>query len=264
VKKIRKKTHDEFIAEMKEKHPTIKVLGEYTKSRDRILCKCLIDEHIWSPVAADLSTGYACPICGNRNAALKISKTHDQFINEMSEINPNIKILGKYIKGNSKILCECLIHETKWYATPNHLHEGIGCPICGAERTGAKQIKSNEEFLRELMIINPKVQPLDTYNGANKKIECMCLIDGYRWYITPSNLINNKTGCPKCGIKSSKESQVKSREQFIKEMIKINPDVLIVGEYNNSNTKIQCECLIDGSRWDACPSDLLRGSGCPY
>lgn len=37
-------------------------------------------------------------------------RTHEEFIKEMSEINPNIKILGHFIKTHEKIKCKCKIH----------------------------------------------------------------------------------------------------------------------------------------------------------
>ena len=36
-------------------------------------------------------------------------KTHKEFVEEMSIINPNIIILGQYISTHCKILCKCKI-----------------------------------------------------------------------------------------------------------------------------------------------------------
>lgn len=55
-------THEAFAERIKEKHPHIIILGLYTKSCNRIKCKCGIDGHEWSPLAGSLSKS-GCPVC---------------------------------------------------------------------------------------------------------------------------------------------------------------------------------------------------------
>ena len=40
-------------------------------------------------------------------------------------------------------------------------------------------------------------------------------------------------------------------------------NIEILGEYVNAQTKIKCKCKIDGYEWEARPSNLLEGYGCP-
>ena len=58
--------------------------------------------------------------------------------------------------------------------------------------------------------------------------------------------------------------KMKTTEQFIKEYYEKFPEstVEIVGEYVGSNKHIKCRCKVDEYEWKACPSDLLRGTGC--
>lgn len=37
-------------------------------------------------------------------------RTHKEFIEEMSKINPNVSILGHFNKMREKIKCKCNIH----------------------------------------------------------------------------------------------------------------------------------------------------------
>ena len=65
-----------------------------------------------------------CPKCAGRD------KTTEEFINELKEINNDIEILGEYIDTNTKIKCKCKIDNHIWYALPNNLLNGTGCPKC--------------------------------------------------------------------------------------------------------------------------------------
>lgn len=58
----------------------------------------------------------------------------------------------------------------------------------------------------------------------------------------------------------------KTHEQFLKDMEeKGNPNVEIVGEYVDNETKIKCRCKINPKHeWEATPSNLLRKRGCPF
>ena len=44
-------------------NPTIELLSDYTRSTDKICCKCLICGYKWSTKASDLLRGVGCPGC---------------------------------------------------------------------------------------------------------------------------------------------------------------------------------------------------------
>lgn len=101
---VKRKTHDQFVGEIKIKHPYIKILGRYITSKDRILCECQKDGYQWTPTPYSLSAGHGCPKCSNNN-----KRTHEELIAELENINPNIEVLGKYVNSTTKILCRCKI-----------------------------------------------------------------------------------------------------------------------------------------------------------
>lgn len=49
---------------------------------------------------------------------------------------------------------------------------------------------------------------------------------------------------------------------FKEELYDIHPNIELLSEYVNSETKVDCHCLIDGHRWSASPLSLLNGCGC--
>lgn len=255
----RRLTNDEFVERMKKINSNIIFLEEYQYSHIKIKCKCLIDCCEWSALSGDLFSGQGCPECGRKSMIAKNSKTHSDFIKELKIINPNIQILSNYTNNKTKVDCKCLKHNCGhiWSAIPNSLLQGHGCPQCGGWIK-----RSHEEFVDLLKTINPNIIVVDKYKNRKSKIKCKCKIDNNEWYAMPYHLLKG-VGCPICGVASSADGRTKSYEEFVKELQQINPNIEIVGQYNNTNTKVKCRCSIDGYEWEALPNNLLQGHGCP-
>lgn len=83
-----------------------------------------------------------CPYCTGRY------KTTEDFINEMSKINPNIKIVGEYHGSENPVDCECLICGNKWSPIGRSLKCGQGCPSCTMSKgeIKIKQILNNQKI----------------------------------------------------------------------------------------------------------------------
>ena len=56
----------------------------------------------------------------------------------MKDINPTIKIIGKYVNCKTKIKCKCLVCGTVWEATPSNLLKYRGCPACKRSSIGER------------------------------------------------------------------------------------------------------------------------------
>lgn len=94
----KKKTHEEFIAEMKIKHPDIEVLGEYVDCKTKVKCRCKIDDYIFEMRPNNLLQGQGCSLCGRRNK--KPTKWNTKtFSLKLKEMNPSIRLNSPYIKS---------------------------------------------------------------------------------------------------------------------------------------------------------------------
>ena len=133
----RKKTHEEFIKDFMEKNShakDIEILGRYVNNKTKIKCKCKIDGYEWETKPNSLlSQKQGCPKCAGFN------KTTEEFIQEIEEVNSDIEILGEYKGCNIKIKVCCKKDSYIWYARPNDLLSGYGCPKCNASK-GEKRI----------------------------------------------------------------------------------------------------------------------------
>ena len=252
-----RKTNEEFIREMKNINPNIKILGSYSNAHTKVDYQCLIDNNIWCATPNNLLQGKGCPVCAKLHMADKLRKTHQHFIDEMLMINPDISIIGKYIDDATKIKCKCVKCKNVWMATPSNLLRGHGCSKCAGNNK-----KTHKQFIEELYNINPNIRILGNYCGVNTKVRCKCLLDDYEWESLPSNLLKGY-GCPQCATQTRANLRRKTHKIFEKDLYRVNPTVEILGEYIDAKTKIKCRCKVDGFEWDATPNNLLRGRGCP-
>ena len=70
-------------------------------------------------------------------------RTHDEYVAKVADINSNIEVIDKYISAHTKILHRCLVDGNEWYASPNNIIRGCGCPICGNIAGAKKKARSH-------------------------------------------------------------------------------------------------------------------------
>lgn len=191
----RRKTNEEFISEMKIVNPSIIILGTYINNHTKIQCKCLKCGNIWFTRPNHLLEGHGCSECKKELLSKIKTLTHEEFVERMREINPNIKMIGHYINAKTKIECECLIDGNCWFATPTNLLSGRGCSVCNI----ASKAYTHQQFAQLLNNINPNIEILSEYIHSTQKVKCKCLIDGNIWFAEPRQLLQGR-GCPKCNL----------------------------------------------------------------
>ncbi len=181
-------------------------------------------------------------------------KTHTEFVKEMKIINPEITVISEYVNSRTKIEIQ---HSCgyEWKARPSDLLKGTSCPKCSKIKTSKKLTKTTEQFVKELKIINPEITVIGEYINAQTKIEVQHSC-GHQWKATPNSLLRG-TSCPKCFGRFKKGT-----EQFIEEIKIVNPEIIVIGKYVGSLTKIKVKHTC-GYEWKARPSGLLEGRSCP-
>ena len=251
-----KKTHEQYIDELKNTSPNIEVLDIYKGASVKLRHRCTIHDYIWEAVPSSITHGTGCPICGIEKQVKSRTKTQDQYIEELSKVNGNIEVLGEYINANVKILHRCKIHNYEWMVAPGHLLFGQGCPKCKCcyKRT-------HEDYVNELKDKNPNLVVVGEYIGARIPILHRCIIHNYEWSIAPSSALAGNV-CPMCKSEVLSKAKSKTHEQYIEELHKVHPDINPIEQYKGANTKIKHECNIDGYVWSATPACVVRHN-CP-
>lgn len=201
------KSHDRYVEELRIKNPYVEVVGKYVNSKTKILHHCLIHDIFWETIPNRALQGVGCEQCKIEKFRQSRCKTHDQYVDEVTAIDPSIIVIGKYIDAQTPIQHYCKKHNVLWFPYPDNILHGMGCKECGNERIREKNIKSHNEYMKDLRLVNPDVEVIGEYRGSNTSILHRCKIDGYEWLAKPSNILSGK-GCPQCN-ESSGERQVR-------------------------------------------------------
>lgn len=258
----KRKTHEEYVAEVFAINPNIEVVGKYVGAHTKIRHHCLLHDVYWDIKPHNVLHGQGCGMCQKEKLIKKRTKTHEQYIEELKNVNPYIVALERYINGKTPILHECLVHNVKWNVRPNDLLNGGGCHKCKGEKIGNALRKSHEQYVEEIKIANPNVVVIGKYNGANTPILHRCLIHNIEWDITPTSVLEG-SGCPECHKEKISNILKRTYEQYIEELKISNPNVIATECYINSLTPILHKCLIHNVEWEISPDCALRGYGCP-
>lgn len=155
----RRKTHEKFVEELKNKNSNILVLGKYKNSCTKILCKCIIDNYEWYVIPNSLLCGSGCPKCNNR-----IPYTQETIQEKLDEVNGNVDIIGTFKNVNTAVKCICKVDGYIWKVKPNDLLNGHGCPKCSNCTR-----YTTESFIEALSKVDDTIEILDEYVNAFKK-----------------------------------------------------------------------------------------------
>lgn len=253
---MKKKTHEEYVAELAIKNPTVEVVGRYVDAKTKILHHCLLHDVYWDITPSGALQGNGCELCRREKINKFHQKTHEQYIAELYNVNPNIIVKESYIDAKTPILHECTTHNIEWKIAPSNALQGQGCCECKSEKIKNKLSKTHEQYLYELRKVNPDIEPIEQYIGANIPILHRCLIDGYEWYAQPNNMLNGY-GCPKCS-----QRYRRTHDDYVQEVFEVNQDIEVLGVFSGLQNPILHRCKIHNIEWMAYPEFILRGCGC--
>lgn len=99
---------------------------------DKMLFKCKICNNEWRANVYNILKGNRCPnkSCIAKRISDANKMSHSEFVEKLSIINPNIKVLGKYTLSQNYIEVQCLVCGNIWNPTANSLINKTGCPKC--------------------------------------------------------------------------------------------------------------------------------------
>lgn len=184
-------------------------------------------------------------------------KTHQEFLVDIGNKNPNIIVLNTYVNSKININIKCKICGHLWSTRPNNLLNGQGCPKCSA-----RYKRTHEEFVLEMNSVNPNIEIVSKFKNVSTKVDCICKICGHNWSNTPNHLLSG-VGCPKCKVIRVGQLRRVKNDDFLARMLKENKDIEILSNYVYALQKVDCRCKLCGNVWSATPANLLGGHGCP-
>lgn len=132
-------------------------------------------------------------------------KTHEEYVQQVSKINPNIEVMDLYQGGKVSILHKCKIDGCEWMTKPIYILRGNGCPVCAIKSMAKTKTKTHEQYVKEVAAINPNIEVVEEYIDCYTRIKHKCKICNHIWTPLPTNIIQG-AGCPNC-YKNNRQSR---------------------------------------------------------
>ena len=201
-----KYTENDYIDKCNELHLTYKGFSKHKKKGVMIsfICPIHSDKGIqtkdWSHFK---SYAKGCSYCTGRH------KTNDEVQRDIKD--KNVELISEYFGNEKPIKCRCKLCGNIWTTLPKVLvTNGSGCPTCGIQKRSKSRMKTHDDFVKELNIINSDIMVVGTYSGSHNIIKCECKICGNIWKAYPSNLLNRSAACPNCNISNGEREMVQA------------------------------------------------------
>lgn len=263
---MRKLTTKEFIEKARavhgDKYDYSK--AEYKNNKQHVCIICPEHGDFWKIPGDHLSKKQGCPKCGAKNGGDVQRKTVDEFILEAKAVHGDKYDYSKvvYVNARTEVIIICPIHGEFTQVPCNHT-SGHGCSKCGREKVGDVLRKTTDDFIKEAKEKHgDKYDYSKTmYKASEDKVVIICPEHG-EFEQTPSNHLSGK-GCPECKKINIAQKLTLSSEEHASAIMKINPDIEILGMIVNATTPVLCRCKICGHKWDSRPDNLKQGRGCP-
>jgi len=194
----KRKTQEEFEKELSLVLPDIKVIGRYINMNTKIRFKCLIHDFEFDAFPQNMLRGHGCRKCGNEKQSRKQTKSHNKFVEDLKNINPNIEVIGEYVNMDTRILVKCSIDGYVWSADPRKLMRGSQCSVC-SNRTvmvGINDIATTRPDL--IKYLKYKEDSYKYTFGSEKYVDVVCPECGYECSVRISNLSRFGFSCNGC------------------------------------------------------------------
>lgn len=128
----------------------------------------------------------------------KQTKSHNKFVEDLKDINPNIQVIGKYTNMDKKIQVKCLIDGYTWNADPRKLFRGVQCAVCANRKviSGINDIATTRPDL--VKYFKNQDESTKYTVGSEKIIDVICPECGYEDTIRIGNLSRFGFSCNGC------------------------------------------------------------------
>lgn len=205
-----KKSHEEFENEINNIfYGTVELLSKYKKQTEKVKCRCTIHDEMFYSYPNNLLKGYTgCKQCISDKRRNNNLKSHEDFVAQIEQINPHIKLLEKYKGANINYKCFCTLHNKEFMKYSYLLINGhTGCDECYKEDIRIRMGKTTEQFKEELKEVHPELEVVGEYINRYTPIKLKCKTHNYEFESAPCYILSKAGCCPK-SIKYVKEKTI--------------------------------------------------------
>lgn len=190
------------------------------------------------------------------------TKTHEKYVEELIEKNPDVEVIGIYCGAHIKIPHRCKKCGNVWDAKPSNILSGRGCPSCSKELYKKLYTKTTSEYIEELKNITDDIILIDEYVNAKTPVTHYCKRHDVYWKTAPTRVLQG-CGCPECSKEKIANALKKTTLEYTNELEEKNKHIIPLEEYINVSTPILHKCLVCQFEWKAKPFNILQNNDCP-
>ena len=210
-------------------------------------------------------SGQGCPDCGQIQRTVKQRYSVEDFIKSVSNAHGNKYDYSNVNYVNSQTKVEIICHEHgPFKMKPNSHFNGQGCPKCGRIAANKNIALDYSKFLlRAKKVHSNRYEYLESsYKNYTSKMKMFCSEHGF-FEQTPHSHISMKSGCPKCGVIKTAESNQKGWKVVHAMFRNVHGARYTYNEmsYSDVSTKMKVKCSKHGWFYQK-PYQHYGGSGC--
>lgn len=248
LSKMRTKTHEQFVEDLKSVNADIEVIGKYTNMDTKVRVKCLIDGYEWNADPRKLLRGSRCAVCTNHKVMAGVNDVattrYDliKYFKYPSEAT-------KFTSGSEKyvdIICpNCGYEDT--IRIGNLSRFGYSCPQCYENKYGRKRVPKgywNNNTMEEYLSKNyPGYRLLDIQypsdDDCGLKVYITCPNDLHApYWVYWTNIIAGYK-CQKCYYEENNKTKWTAENAY--EYFKHNGYVMLDKDnFVNSDKSVPC------------------------
>lgn len=196
----KKKTHEEFVSELKDINGDIEVIGKYIGATKKLTVRCKLHDCEYDSFPSNLLRGKGCRMCGASKIvnSKKYSFDHIQnaFIDRGIELLSTNEEISDLSVDRLRYVCPKHGEQTVLWGNFN---KGAGCRKCADELNSLNMRKETWEKINSYFQNSEYslLSSFDEYTGAKDScLRCVCEKHG-EFNISWNNL-NKFEGCPIC------------------------------------------------------------------
>ncbi|BCC09494.1 MULTISPECIES: hypothetical protein [Bacillus cereus group] len=262
----KKKTHEEFVAEVKEKvGDEYTVLGQYVKTDTKIVIRhnsdlCQNYEHPFVPYKF-LSGDKRCPLCRKINRISMQTKSHESFVKEVYDlVGDEFSVVGTYIGSHKNIQFRHNTCGRIFDMQPSNFLSGQRCRECSNEKARLDQAHTTDRFKEDVSnLVGAEYTVIGEYYNNHTDITMKHNDCGYEYPVKPSNFKSGKGRCPKCNDGYQLTSQL--YRDMVYELV--GDEYTILGNYKLAHEGVYARHNVCGYEWYPTPFNFLGGARCP-
>lgn len=251
-------TTDMFIARSKERFGNSFTYENtvFVGKDAELSINCLVHGNILVKPVHHFKYRHGCPLC-TRERFLK--DRQDELVAKAKEVHKNKYGYEKVVYGNfnDKVEITCPVHGSFWRSLHQHVYFKSNCPKCSI----AASRLTMDKFLQKAKRIHGDRYDYSkvTFAKSSDNATITCKLHGDFDQRVNSHLLGY--GCKKCSI----ENLMTSRDEFIKNAIKIHGDNYGYDKvvYKGNKRVVEITCFDHGSFWLKPNAHISSRAGCP-